>query len=61
MHVQMNRIVKVMREIVPDRYHQAILDTLEGKETAAIPIHAEVDEQSEAEFDPADDEDFDED
>jgi hypothetical protein len=59
-HVQLNRIVKVMREIVPARYHQAILDTLEGRETAARSIEAEVDEEDEGEFDPADDDDFEE-
>ncbi len=58
MHVQMNRIVKVMREIVPARYHQAILDVLEGKEPAPMREIEDADEVEE--FDPGDDEGFDE-
>ena len=59
LHAQLNRIVAVMREVVPPEFHQAILDKLEGKETTPTPINAEPvrDEQIE-EFDPADDEDF---
>ena len=58
MHVQMNRIVKVMREVIPARYHQAILDVLEGKEPALMREIEHADDVEE--FDPGDDEGFDE-
>ena len=32
LQIQMGKIVKVMRDIVPPEYHQAILDVLDGKE-----------------------------
>jgi len=54
MQVQMNRIVNAFREL-PEEYQQMIFDKLEGIETA-ISIEAEVDEEGEGEFDPADDE-----
>ena len=56
-----------MRDIIPPKYHQAILDVLDAKEIAPVkeiegsdkteqydPLSdAEVDEEGEGEFDPA--------
>ena len=55
---EMNRILAAWREL-PARYQQLLLDKLEGKETA-ISIEPEVGEEGEEEFDPADDEGFEE-
>lgn len=56
---QLNRIVKVMQDVVPPRYHQAILDVLDGKEVSQRKEIEDVDEVEE--FDSSDDEGFDED
>ena len=70
LQIQMGRIAKVMKDIIPPKYHQAILDVLDAKEIAPVkeiegsdkteqydPLSdAEVDEEGEGEFDPADDE-----
>ena len=58
---RMNRIVAAVREIVPERYHPAILACINGE---AVPVHAHIEEpeDDQAEYDPlagkdADDED----
>jgi hypothetical protein len=56
-HAQLGRVVKVVRDVVPSRYHQQIMDILEGREVAPAlqaPGRGGIEE-----FDPGDDEDFD--
>ncbi len=60
MHAEMNRIVAVMTEIIPPEYHQAILDKLDGKDTPVFVTAEPVRHREIEEFDPCDDEDFDE-
>jgi hypothetical protein len=59
-HAQLARVVRVIREVVPENLHQQIMDILEGREVAPA---LQAPGRAVEEYDPmvdADDEDFEE-
>jgi hypothetical protein len=57
LHAQLNRVVRVITEVVPENLHQQIMDILEGREAPALAGAKGAQEVDE--FNPGDDEDFD--